>query len=243
MPNWTDHDRLCRLLIAALAITGTAGSALAQTQPSDSTAVSEKPATAAVLPEDATTTPSTDPSARFDALAPKGWATPFPGASDTVVRDTGGIRTTLADQGIAVTVIAASSFQYDLLQNDRGYRGPPLYNGHQKVTRNASFVSVYASSDLGRFGLSGGQLNFVASLTSNSLPSINGPRTARVEILPFTGRDRVPGVTAQASCGSPGASAVRAARSARLGPEGFEHERVRRHVRQENGPHAAPADR
>jgi porin len=114
---------------------------------------------------------------RFDDLSLKGWAISYPKVADTILADHGGVRDALADIGIGISPINTANFQYDILQNDRGYKGPQLYNG-QDVTRTNTTVTLTATYDLGMIGVKGGQLVTTLSMVDNSFPAVNGPTKA-----------------------------------------------------------------
>ncbi|KQM49825.1 hypothetical protein ASE69_20940 [Sphingomonas sp. Leaf208] len=99
-----------------------------------------QPATTSALPDDSVL-PAPDRFKRFDDLSLKGWAISYPKVADTILADHLGVRDALADIGIGISPINTANFQYDFLQNDRGYRGPQLYNGqriHEPIPRPAS---------------------------------------------------------------------------------------------------------
>ena len=136
-----------------------------------------QPASTSALP-DASAVPAADRFKRLDDLSLKGWDIPYPKVADTILADHGGVRDALADIGIGISPINTFNLQYDILQNDRGYRGPQLYNG-QNVTRTNTTLSLTATYDLGMIGLKGGQLATSFSLVNNSFPAVNGPRKLR----------------------------------------------------------------
>lgn len=138
----------------------------------------QQPATVSALPDKDAPAPA-DPFKRFDDLALKGWDIPYPKTRDSILADHAGIRDALADLGIGISPINTINFQYDFLQNDRGYRGPQLYNG-QNVTRTNSTVSLTLTYDLGRIGIAGGQLATTLSWVNNSFPAVNGPKKFRI---------------------------------------------------------------
>lgn len=142
-----------------------------------------EPATVSALPEESTT-PTPDRFKRFDDLSLKGWAIPYPKVADTILADRFGIRDALANLGIGISPINTANFQYDFLQNDRGYDGPQLYNG-QRFTRTNTTVSLTATYDLGRIGIKGGQLASTFSIVSSSFPQVNGPNNVRIGRLHY----------------------------------------------------------
>lgn len=142
-----------------------------------------QPATVSALPEESAT-PAPDRFKRFDDLSLKGWAIPYPKVADTILADKFGIRDALADIGIGISPINTANFQYDFLQNDRGYEGPQLYNG-QRFTRTNTTVSLTATYDLGRIGIKGGQLASTFSIVSSSFPQVNGPNNIRIGRLHY----------------------------------------------------------
>lgn len=143
----------------------------------------DQPVTTSRLPAP-TAAPAEGAFERYNDLQLKGWDIVFPRVEDSIIADKFGIREALADHGIGLFGAINSSFQYDILQNDRGYAGPQLYNG-QKLTRTISAFNVYGTYDLGKIGLSGGQLSSSFSVLSNSLRRVNGPHFARISRLNY----------------------------------------------------------
>lgn len=173
-------------IVAAAALVASApvaagAQSTAQTGTPPSTGV--QPATVSALPDDSQT-PSPNRYKRFDDLSLKGWAIPYPKVADTILGDKLGVRDALADIGIGISPINTANFQYDFLQNDRGYQGPQLYNG-QRITRTNTTVSLTATYDLGQLGLKGGQLATTFSVIDNSFPAVNGPKKVRIGRLHY----------------------------------------------------------
>jgi len=173
----------CRCVAALLALSAPAA-ALAQVParpvPPEQTT---QPATTSALPDDSVL-PAPDRFKRFDDLSLKGWAISYPKVADTILADHLGVRDALADIGIGISPINTANFQYDFLQNDRGYRGPQLYNG-QRITRTNTTASLTATYDLGRIGLKGGQIATTLSIVDNSFPAVNGPKKIRIGRLHY----------------------------------------------------------
>ncbi|MEE4453600.1 carbohydrate porin [Novosphingobium resinovorum] len=149
----------------------------------------EKPATTSALPDDDSppapaVAPDADRFKRFDDLSLKGWAISYPKVADTILADHGGVRDALADVGIGISPINTANFQYDFLQNDRGYDGPQLYNG-QDVTRTNTTISFTATYDLGQIGIKGGQIATTLAIVDNSFPEVNGPKKIRIGRLHY----------------------------------------------------------
>ena len=133
-------------------------------------------------------------AAHLDAIyGYKGWNIPFPSFADTVTQNAGGFRSALADAGFGLTVLNAEVVQANMLNTPREV--PRTYPACNAVTRiggicagnqayfGQSFGSMYQmmpflTYDLGRVGLTGGQLAVGANVNSatneNSLP--NGAR-------------------------------------------------------------------
>jgi porin len=197
--NQATHNRVRSLLLgsASAATLLIVAPALAQSQadhtadplsapsatevPSDTTAEQSPPSLA--LPV-ASPTPTSGPFQRFDALAMKGWERPLPKSGDTLIGDKGGVRDALADAGIGFIGFASTAFQYNTLQNDGNYKGRQQYNG-QRLTRAVSNAAIFATYDLGRIGLTGGQFLFSALYTSNSFNAVNGPDSVRIGRLSY----------------------------------------------------------
>jgi porin len=170
--------------VAALLAVSAPSVALAQVPPRpDPPEQTTQPATTSALPDDSVL-PAPDRFKRFDDLSLKGWAISYPKVADTILADHLGVRDALADIGIGISPINTANFQYDFLQNDRGYRGPQLYNG-QRVTRTNTTASLTATYDLGRIGLKGGQIATTLSIVDNSFPAVNGPKKIRIGRLHY----------------------------------------------------------
>jgi porin len=110
--------------------------------------------------------------ARFDDLEEKGWAIPFPGTEDTIVGDTGGVRTALADSGFSFLGLSINQFQFNTLGGQHG--GPQLFNG-QKPT-GLDLQTFFISYDLSHIGIQNAQLNFGLVNDVDSWAPL-GPRT------------------------------------------------------------------
>jgi carbohydrate-selective porin OprB len=119
------------------------------------------------------TAPPARPSpAQFDAVyGTKGWDTPFPSYSDTLTQDVGGYRTALAKYGIGFTLFSTTIFQANVLDTPRSVPStyPPCTSplggncagGHSYFGQSPDVgqnLSAYVTYDLGRIGLTGGQL-------------------------------------------------------------------------------------
>lgn len=118
----------------------------------------------------------TDPYQRFDALGVKGWFTPFPSVSDSILGDVGGIRSALADAGLGFYAFFSGALTYNLLQN--AGHAPKLVNG-QDLTFAPLSPQVGLTYDLGRVGLDDGQLVFDFHADFNNFEAANGPHNAR----------------------------------------------------------------
>lgn len=187
--NFPSHPPQIPILTAAL-ITSTlfyASPALSQEQESGAPAQAPptEPSTVQTALPDSEDAPSPqDRYKRFDDLSLKGWAITYPRVADTILADHGGVRDALADIGIGISPINTANFQYDFLQNDRGYKGPQLYNG-QDITRTNTTVSLTATYDMGMIGIKGGQIATTFSLVDNSFPQVNGPKKLRIGRLHY----------------------------------------------------------
>ena len=181
--------RLGAMTSVAALVLFVSGTASAQTAPEPPTAEPPaasqdvQPATVSALPNESTT-PDPDRFKRFDDLSLKGWAISYPKVADTILADRLGIRDALADVGIGISPINTANFQYDFLQNDRGYEGPQLYNG-QRLTRTNTTVSLTATYDLAQIGVKGGQIATTFSIVDNSFSAVNGPKKIRIGRLHY----------------------------------------------------------
>lgn len=107
----------------------------------------------------------------------KGWITPTPSARDTITRDAGGWRSTLADAGFGLLFYSVNVGAYDFAQAGKNTPGT-LYNGERPMLQASNQTGVL-TYDLGRVGLEGGQLIAIANVSSNTFQSkdgINGMR-------------------------------------------------------------------
>jgi porin len=140
---------------------------------------SDAPSTTAALPT-ASQVPEADRYARLEALGLKGWITPFPRVSDTILRDAGGLRSTLADAGIGFLVVSKNTGVYNLRHDDTA----AVYNG-RRPTYSVGNQSLYLTYDMGKLGIDGGQLQFLLGANTSSLPQVNGPRFVRIGNLAY----------------------------------------------------------
>jgi porin len=113
----------------------------------------------------------------------KGWNIPFPSFADSVMQDVGGFRSALAKEGFGLIVLNAEIVQANMLDTPR--KVPSTYPACTSITRiggicagnQAYFGQSFGSSytlqpvltyDLGRIGLTGGQLAFGAYIGSDT---------------------------------------------------------------------------
>lgn len=121
----------------------------------------------------ATSTMMPPPSNNFDGLGLRGWDTPFPPASDSLIGDAGGIRTKLADYGIGFLGYSLNSFSYNL----RGDNTPGAnYNGRRPTYYEGS-SGLFITYDASRIGLKGGQFQFQLNAQTNAANDLNGPKS------------------------------------------------------------------
>ena len=133
-------------------------------------------------PTDTSTTDAGDLH-RFDILNERGFAIPHPSVADTLFGDTGGVRSTLADNGFGFyAVFAPNVFEYDLTQANAG---KPLAVNGQVGTWNIAGEAATITFDLGKIGLEDGQLQFSGAFGVNSLQKVNGPDVARIRALAY----------------------------------------------------------
>ena len=97
-----------------------------------------------------------DKSARFSAMYAKNWGGLSPDFGDGLLGDAGGVRSALADVGIAGTIFLTGTWWQNLLNAPRQTNGSQSYIG-QRLThlQNYGLVGTY---DLGHIGLEGAQL-------------------------------------------------------------------------------------
>lgn len=118
--------------------------------------------------------------AYIDTLGHKGWATPFPKMSDTILGEAGGVRSKLAEAGIGFLVLSKNTVLYNVLD----YDGPAVYNG-KKPTYSTGIQSLFLTFDAGKVGVEGGQLFFTLAAITNGLKAVNGPKYARIGALGY----------------------------------------------------------
>jgi porin len=129
------------------------------------------------------TAPPQNPYAELDALSLKGWDTPFPAIGDTMLRDVGGVRSSLAEAGIGILGLSVNSFTYNFRDDNRP-KNPQVYNG-QKPTYNLGLQTLFVTFDAGRIGLDGGQFFVAGTKSTNGFQAVNGPRDARIVNLGY----------------------------------------------------------
>lgn len=118
---------------------------------------------------DAAGTPDAAEQAKFkylDSLGEKGWIVPRPSTAESVIADTGGIRSALAQYGIGFLGLGSYSFFGDTLRQTGGVQ---VYNGQQPTF--ASSTAFSASLNLDRYGVPNAQITAAgARLTSTWRP-------------------------------------------------------------------------
>lgn len=112
--------------------------------------------------------------AAFDKLSMKGWITTVPPAAESIFQDPNGLRTALAEYGIGYVAYSTNTFTANMLNN-----APPKPQTYQgQIPTTYSFSEVTLSYDLGRLGLTGGQLSVGAMLTGTTWEPL-GPSGAK----------------------------------------------------------------
>ncbi|WP_157113192.1 carbohydrate porin [Bradyrhizobium embrapense] len=112
--------------------------------------------------------------AAFDKLSMKGWITTVPPAAESIFQDPNGLRTALAEYGIGYVAYSTNTFTANMLNN-----APPKPQTYQgQIPTTYSFSEVTLSYDLGRVGLTGGQLSVGAMLTGTTWEPL-GPSGAK----------------------------------------------------------------
>ncbi|WP_322042358.1 carbohydrate porin [Paraburkholderia sp. J67] len=121
------------------------------------------------------------PTNNYDQLGVKGWATPFPLASDSLIGDAGGLRTKLADNGLYFLGYSLNGFAYDL----RGNNTPGAnYNG-RRPTYYFGSTGIAMTYDASRIGLEGGQFEFQLNALTNAANDLNGPKNVDIGSLTY----------------------------------------------------------
>ncbi|MGU7773514.1 carbohydrate porin [Burkholderia sp. MR1-5-21] len=135
----------------------------------------------ASTPATAAATMPPPPTNNFDQLGVKGWATPFPLASDSLIGDAGGIRTKLADNGLYFLGYSLNGMAYNL----RGDNTPGAnYNG-RRPTYYFGSTGVVFTYDASRIGLEGGQFEFQLNAITNAANDLNGPKNVDIGSLTY----------------------------------------------------------
>ena len=148
----------------------------------------QAPTEAAVLPRDPAIAPRTqadDEAAKFrhfDELAEPGLTTSVPGAADSVLRDTGGFRSWLAERDIGLQARISVVGVYNPLETGQP-RSPQRYNG-QRPTLQFQATNVIATIGLNKVGLPNSRLilGYNSQLTSFDP---NGKNTVGIRNLAF----------------------------------------------------------
>jgi porin len=104
------------------------------------------------------------------------------GLEDPLLGDVGGVRSALADYGIAATIVAGGTQFQNLLDSPTKTNGSQAYIG-QKYTA-ASTEGVFATYDLGHIGLQGAQIIAYGGCSVSSDLSLSG-RGCRAFTLSF----------------------------------------------------------
>ncbi|MCJ2128265.1 carbohydrate porin [Methylobacterium sp. E-045] len=89
----------------------------------------------------------------FDSLGEKGWIVPRPSTAESVIADTGGVRSALAEYGIGFLGLGSYSFFVDTLQQSGGRQ---VYNGQQPTF--GSSTTFAASLNLDLYGVPNAQI-------------------------------------------------------------------------------------
>jgi porin len=119
-------------------------------------------------------------SARLSAMSIKNWGTLAPNFGDSLLGNIGGIRSKLADLGIAGTLALSGTGWQNLLSEPASTNGTQAYIG-QKFT-NLDPAGVLASYDLGHIGLKGAQISLDAYVFQTSDINV-APRGFRINDL------------------------------------------------------------
>lgn len=118
---------------------------------------------------------------RFDALGVKGWDSPFPTVSDSLIGDKWGLRSKLAEYGIGFMGYSINSMTYNLRHdNTPGAK----YNG-RRPTYYMGGQGLFVTYDLGRVGLEDGQLQVLLDANTNNANDLNPPKTINIGTLAY----------------------------------------------------------
>ena len=113
---------------------------------------------------------SQDPYAKADTLKYRGWIVPLPGAADTLDQGAGGLRISLADQGISYFGFSTTTFQDNLIRhglppgNAFGPHSRDLQAYAGQLPTYTTADTVFLMYDLNRYGIPDGQITFAGSL-------------------------------------------------------------------------------
>ena len=131
--------------------------------------------------------PSTPPQSiseydRFDELTEPGLTTNFPGSRDSVFRDTGGVRTWLADHDIGIQSRFSEGVIYNPLDTGQP-RSPQRYNG-QRLTLIGQVFNAVATVGLAKVGLPNSRF-IVGGTWAISSFEINSPNIVKIRNLAY----------------------------------------------------------
>jgi porin len=96
-------------------------------------------------------------AARLRAMEPKDWGTLAPDFGDPLLGDMGGLRSTLAEHGLAYLLVVDVNFWQNLLNLPQKTNGSQVYLGQQFTSGEG--IALQATYDLGHVGLDGAQFN------------------------------------------------------------------------------------
>jgi len=120
-----------------------------------------------VFAQDSSWGTSPELAARLRAMGPKHWGTLAPDFGDPLLGDVGGLRSTLADHGLAYLLIVDVNFWQNLLNSPQKTNGSQVYLGQQFT--NGEGLTLQTTYDLGHIGLDGAQLNLAIGTGWTSL--------------------------------------------------------------------------
>ncbi len=137
------------------------------------------------VPPVAVPAPTTGPYSIIDKTRIRGLNLPFPGAENTVDQTLGGIRTSLAEQGIGYLFFTNTFFADNLIRHGLpagDTRGNQVYLGQLATTTSANFA--FATYDLSRYGVPDGQIVAGGSYYQTNWNPF-GPRTTSLNTLSY----------------------------------------------------------
>ena len=115
-------------------------------------------------------------------LGLKGWDFGFPSFENSILRDFGGVRSSLAEIGIGFSIMSSNFYFENLLTHSIPPLQKQIYAG-QRPTFNSGTVA-YVMADLSRYGIPDGQI-VIAGTKANSTWQLFEPNSLSMVNLTY----------------------------------------------------------